>query len=124
MVVSYAAAVPISIGVLVNRIVDECGLSVLESGSLCHVEPHSSNLESTLMTQKAEEYGSHDNIFEVSAPITDINHCECPSQQPINVGVCLQLIGRGEGSNHLNTVLSSSPNGKLSSLQYSIQSMK
>ena len=47
MVVSYAAAVAISIGVLVNGIVDEWGLSVLASGPRCHVEPHLANLEST-----------------------------------------------------------------------------
>ena len=47
MVVSYAAAVDIFIGVLVDGMIDEWGLSVLASGPWCHVEPHLANLEST-----------------------------------------------------------------------------
>ena len=76
-----------------------------------------------LMNQKAEECGSHDNIFEIPAPRTNIDHCGCPSQQPINVRVCFRLIGRGEVSNQPNMVLSSSSNGKPSSFTSSILNM-
>ena len=76
-----------------------------------------------LMTQKAREFRSHDNTFVISTPRADINLCGCSSKRPINVSVCFQLIGSGEGSTQPNTDMPLFSNGKTNYVPSSIQSM-